>query len=240
MNQPSEVTKNEGAVNARVWLHQEFANKKKRNPSYSLRAFSAAVGLSHPSVSQILSGKRPFTKKAAEKIADRLCLSPTERKSLLRSIEQHPRGTSRPDKMATDIGEYVTLEMDQFRVISDWHHYAILCVLDIEGSQSTPEWIGSRLGIPKAEAKAALDRLMKLGLIKWQNGRYRHTGKQLSTTTDISSPAQRKYHWQNLRKAEDSLEKDPVDVRDFSSITMAINPEKIPEANGRSGNFDGH
>jgi hypothetical protein len=47
----------------RLWLQNEFAERAKRNPRYSLRAFAKLLQMEPTSVSQILSGKRRASTK---------------------------------------------------------------------------------------------------------------------------------------------------------------------------------
>jgi uncharacterized protein (TIGR02147 family) len=52
----------------------------------------------------------------------------------------------------------------------------------------------------------------------------------MQTTDGIASAAVRKAHSEHLDRARESLERDPIEIRDFTSTTMAINVNKIPEA----------
>ncbi|MGZ3689175.1 MAG: DUF4423 domain-containing protein, partial [Bdellovibrionota bacterium] len=60
--------------------------------------------------------------------------------------------------------------------------------------------------------------------------RYLQDGEQATTTNGVPSAALRSYHQQNLRLAAISLERDPLAVRDISSLTMAIDPSEFEEA----------
>lgn len=50
------------------------------------------------------------------------------------------------------------------------------------------------------------------------------------TSDDIADLSLRKAHAQNLELARQSLENDDVSERDFTAITMAINPKRLPLA----------
>jgi uncharacterized protein (TIGR02147 family) len=52
----------------------------------------------------------------------------------------------------------------------------------------------------------------------------------LETSEDIESQALQESHSEALRIAAEKLERIPVGLRDFSSVTMAIDPKKLPEA----------
>jgi uncharacterized protein (TIGR02147 family) len=63
------------------------------------------------------------------------------------------------------------------------------------------------------------------------------TGKQLTTTTEISDTAIRKNHHQGLELAQEALDSVPLELREFGAMTMAIDPKKIPEAKKMIINF---
>jgi hypothetical protein len=67
----------------RTWLYELYRRRKARNEAYSLRAFARSIGLSPALTSQILSGKSSLTRKSAEVIADRLSLSPKQKRTLV-------------------------------------------------------------------------------------------------------------------------------------------------------------
>lgn len=216
------ITDEHGLHNYRVWLQTIFHERCRRNPAYSLRSFARSLGVSHPSLSQILSGKRPLTQKSAFVIANRLALPPNQRRQLLALAQA-------PGQSGEFSDDYLVLEMDQFQLISEWHHYAILCVLEIEGSFADPAWIATRLGIDKRESAAALERLERLGLIRDGKLLPQRERRNVATPTE-TSPALRNAHRENLKKAEEVLETVGVESRDASYITMAIDPALIPKA----------
>lgn len=213
--------------NVRVFLSNEFASRVQRNPAYSLRSFSRSLGVSPASLSQILTGKRPLTRKTALKIADRLFLSPVEKRSFLVTAFGLETPTDEAFVSKTELQE---LEIDKFRLISDWHHYAILGLAGLEKNQANPEWISKQLRISRKEAREAFQRLVRLGLIQRVGTRIRRTSPFFKVATRPHENAIRKYHSQNLRKASDVLEDPKSAVELFSGITMAVNEQKLPEA----------
>lgn len=212
-------------LNVQVWLTGELDRRKAKNAQYSLRAFAEALGLSPATLSQVISGKRPLTLKAAKQIATHCAMDPSLRAEFLASVAL---GSERDSSQ--DTTDFAQLEMDTFSAISDWWHYAILSLGEVKGSKASPTWIAQRLGIPQRDASAALERLSRLGLIEIKNGRYRQCGKALSTSQDVTSAAIRKFHRQNLEKAAEALENVPVESRDFGAVTLAIAKSDMPRA----------
>ncbi len=190
----------------RVLLQNELAKRCQRNPRYSLRAFAKSLETSHTVLSLVLSGKRSISKKLREKIKEEL-------------------GLAQPEETPV---QQITL--DAFAIISDWYHYAILSLLEIPESSIEPKWIAKRLGITALEANLAVERLKRLELIELKNNRWRQTSVPIRFDNTISNSTIKNFHKQLLSKAVESLENDPKPLRDFSSMTMAIDPEHLPFA----------
>jgi uncharacterized protein (TIGR02147 family) len=123
-------------------------------------------------------------------------------------------------------------------MISDWFHYAILSLLELPDSKFESRWISKRLGISILDAKLAIDRLQRLGLVeKNEAGRWQQAGKPLKIENSLSTAATRKFHKQLLVRASESIDKDPIGNRDFSSTTFAMAPALIPYARQRIQKF---
>lgn len=202
-------------------LLQELTRRQTRNSSYSLRAFARDLGIGATTLSDVLADKRSLSKTNLGKVMEKLLVSPSERETLWGEYKDN---VNRP----REIDSKTVLEEDVFRLIADWHYLAVWSLAKIKNNQARPEWIANRLGIKKEEAEDAVERLIRLKLVRKAHGRLVSTGNDLSTTTDIPSAAIRKHHSQNLRLAEEALHNVPVDFREFSSVTMAVNLEKLP------------
>jgi transcriptional regulator with XRE-family HTH domain len=209
----------------RTWLYELYRQRKARNETYSLRAFARSIGLSAALTSQILSGKSSLTRKSAEVIADRLSLSPKQKRTLvLTAMGLAPSGGIKAARGSAS--HYYLLEAERFKSIAEWQHYAILALADVQGNRSAPEWISRRLGISRTLANSAFTRLKKLGLIEENSeGGFRQTTAPLSTPEDVPSTAVKFYHKQNLQKAMDAIDRMSVNERHLSSTTVAVDQE---------------
>lgn len=202
-------------------LQKTFAERSRKNPSYSLRTFARSLQMDSSTLSAILRGKRPLTAKTANKLIAALKISDAVQaeKLLLNSLQ------SQSIKLPT----YSEMELETAEVISSWEHFAILALLEIS-AKSDYRNISNRLNIPLGIVIECLGRLEKLQLVKQIAGQWKLTGQNLSTPTNIPSAALREANRQCILKALDSMEKDPVEIRDVTGITMAIDAAKIPEA----------
>ena len=150
-------------------LKSEFTRRHERNARYSMGAFAKSIGLSHTVLSLVLSGKRTLSKRAAELVSERLSLDP-KTKALLQAPSGGSMGESAIGSVSRSINgatagwaraklklarEYQKIEMKLFHLISNWAHYAILSLVEIETTLLTPRKIAKALGITEAHAKIA-------------------------------------------------------------------------------------
>lgn len=202
-------------------LKDELAFRKKRNERYSLRAFAQSLNISPAQLSQLLSGKRNFTAAILTQISRSLHLSPEEEKSLhTQALIPHHilEGSGENNKRL--------LKDDEFRVISDWYHFAILSLCKIRKATADPYWISSRLGISVSEAKEALDRLQRLNIIE-KSKLLKRKSAPLSVISETPSRAIQAYHSKILSMALDKISTVPIEKRDYSAMTLLADPKKF-------------
>lgn len=228
-------------------LAAELSRRMDANPSYSLRSFARALVIAPSALSEILSGKRIPSKKMSEKIIRSLNLSPLEQTQFMVSVAKSKTelGIKRISpslrqllKSPPTMESKNFIDVDLFRVIGDWYHYAILFITETKDFKENPKWIASQLGISEIEVKLAIERLLKLNLLQKKNGKLAIWNKAFTTADkDTSTAALRKHMRQILEKAIFSLENDPMPTRSITAMTMAIDPEKISKAKAMIENF---
>jgi plasmid maintenance system antidote protein VapI len=219
----SEKTKKSAPSEFQSLVSAELLKRKERNPSYSLRSFARQLRMSPAHLSNLLSGKRKLTLKQASKISDQLGLSPFEREQLL-------FGSDTNLSLSRNSIQARILENDQFALISDWYHFALLSLGETNENFADPKKISKKLGISTTEATGAMQRLERMGIIRIESGRFRQVGNTLDTARDIPSSAVRKFHQQMCERAKESLENVSVAEREFNSITLAIDATQIRRA----------
>ena len=212
-----------GQTAFRQKLIEIFDHAAIQNPSYSLRAYSKRLKVSHSALSEFFRGKRNFSLKKIREILGRLSMDPSERDKLLKAMGEDENETNRsPHQM---------LATEQYRLISEWFHFVILSLLETRGAQSEASWIARRLGLPIRDVENAVHRLIEMGFLK-QTSTGKLTLKKINLTTsdDIRTTALQNAHARNLDLARRSLECDDVRERDFTSLTLAFDSKKIGEA----------
>ncbi len=226
-------------------LALEFEHRRQANPQFSLRAFARALGLSPGYLSSLLGGNKRLSPTRAIDVAGRLGYGPTQTKAFLTLAqaetwgitpnlnEEHYYSAEAPEDVL-----FRPLALDVFGAMADWQHSALLLLIKTKGFKEDSAWIAKRLGITAQAATLALDRLLRLGLIK------RARGKKLvctnvahATPSDEPYPALRHFHGQMLEKARVALEKQSVHQRDITGVTLAIRKEDIPRIKAEIRSF---
>lgn len=203
-------------------LLQNLSDGRVRNPSFSQRALARRLGIGSSALSEFLNGKRQISQSLATRIADRLGLGPEQR--------QEYESEFRPDQKSR-IREAVQIDMNRYHLISEWQHFAILSLAETQGFKSDPIWIAARLGISITKASQGIDRLVRLGLLRrGRRGNLVITGQQFTTSDEVAHLSLRRSYAEDLELARASLDGDSVEIRDFTAITMALDPERIPIA----------
>lgn len=222
-------------------LNEELASRTERNNRYSVRSFARSLNMDSGALSQILSGKRIPSVKVANKLVERLGLSPEEKVNFLNSLaDVHiNRKLQRTRKFFKEISSkteskkvnYRDLSLDLFRTIADWYHYAILELTFIDGFSSNPRWIAAELGISITEVNLAINRLKELGFLSEESDKLVKTTPPLITSDrNLTTGAHKQRQKQILAKAIETIDEVPLELRNHSAMTMAIDPQKIPEA----------
>jgi uncharacterized protein (TIGR02147 family) len=202
-------------------LNQEFNKRRTRNPNFSLRSFAKWLKISPAQLSQMMTGKRPVTLNSVKKISERLELSPIEKKALINSLLKD-KDFIQPN---TD-KKLVHMQEDQFRVISDWYHFAILSLTKLKEAKADPRWIARRLGINVEQAHQAMLRLERMGIIQTKPD-FKQICEPIEVVSTVPSDAIRKYHKQNLGLATEKIDTIPLHLREYQSISIPLNPKHV-------------
>ncbi len=225
-------------------LKEEFSKRHKKNPTYSLRAFARDLKLPASRLSEAINARRGLSRKSATKIACSIGYSEKETEYFCDLVESiHGRSVLIRSKAKENIYKinsnphFSTLQFDTFKIIADWYHYAILELTYLIDFQSDSSFISRRLGISKIDAELAIERLIRVGLLKNEKDTLKATEDFTASASGVPSESLKKFHTQILDKAKKALFLQSVQERDFSSITISMNSEKIPEAKALIKNF---
>lgn len=225
----------------RSYLQAELIRRCRANPKYSLRAFARTLRIEPSALSKILNGKRRITTVMFRQLSKRLALDPVLAEKL-QPPSQAPRSQAKAQAAPTgDFApkDYRQLSLDMFQIISDWYHYAILELTQLNGFKPEPRWVARKLGITVSEVNIAVERLERIGFLKiTSEGKWiDESGAVTTVGNEFTAIAFRKLQRQILEKAIDALEEIPMEERDQSSMTLVANSRLLPQAKERIKRF---
>lgn len=228
----------------RVVLKEELDRRKRRNPSYSQRAFARDLGLRPNRLSEILRAKQGLSGRSGDAVAVRLPFSEEEREHFRQLVLAEHASTAAERARARKAVEryrtspdYETLEEARFRVIGEWYHLAILELVKLADFRSSVAWVADRLGIDRSIARLAVARLKRLRLIETNGERWKLPAPNHEVAGGYPSETIRRFHDQVLELARAALRDQPVDERDFSAIFTAVPRSRLPEIKDRLNEF---
>ena len=212
-------------------LQDRFDEIRRKNAHFSIRAFSKKLGLNSGALSTILNGKRNVSATLARRICERLMLDPQERSELLGLFPA--KRTYQKAGLKTDEVDptYLQLSAAQYRVVGEWQHFAILTLMRTATFKSDPNWIAARLGISPAKVEQALARLISIGILeRAADGTLTRIPQKFRTTDDVVDMSVRRSHEETLDLAKESLQENSIHERDFTHISLAVDPNKMSMA----------
>lgn len=202
-------------------LKKELASRCEKNPSYSLRSFAQSLQISHSTLSQVLSGKRPLTAKSQKQMASALGISSLD--FIEENKPTEPNFENKFDKV----------DIDHFDLLADWHHDAILELTHLKAFKPDYRWIALVLDLNVYQVELAVERLFKLGYLKLEkNGKWRDVSVNNTNNYvgDFTNMALRKYQKGLLQKSQNSLENVPREFRDHTSMMLHFSKKDLKRA----------
>lgn len=198
-------------------LENVFKERCETNEQYSLRAFAKNINIPPSTLSEILNRKRPLSKKLGLKIGKALKMSSDQVNAFIGDVEH-----------SKDF--YQQIALDSFYLISQWWHYGVLQLIKTTDFNADSVWIANRLGITTKQVKEALERLERVGILEFDEN-----GNCIDVTNGVTSHLVDSFTNEQLKdfqvrannKAIDSIKRDPIEFRDNTSMTMAINKKSL-------------
>lgn len=195
-------------------LSDELERRRQRNSRYSIRSFARDLQISARALTDVINNKRQLSRDNLMRVAAHLCM-PT--------LESMPTRSQNPPY-------YQLHETEEQSIMSRWYNMAVFSLARTKSNRATPTWIARRLGITESQALSAVSRLCRFGLIEIRDNRMLVLKPNFETKTDIPSTVLRKFHGQNLKRAQMSLKRDSVQSRDMTSMTLAFAEKDMKRA----------
>ncbi|RZA09914.1 MAG: TIGR02147 family protein [Proteobacteria bacterium] len=229
----------------RTFLKTTLSAKAKVQEGYSLRAFSERIGISASFLSEVLNAKKGLSVELAFRLAINLDLTESETQyfCLLVQLEQEkdPLFREKLSRRLADLNPHRPahdLSADLFKSISEWYHAAILELTYLPGQKLSAELAARSLGISKADAELAIERLLRLALLeKDAAGNLTKNHNYVHAESTVPTGAFREFHGQVLGKASAALQAFPPSERMSASDVIAIDSKNLNKVDRLSREF---
>jgi uncharacterized protein (TIGR02147 family) len=216
------------------YFQEAYDSRVARNPSYSRRAFARDLGLATSTLTEVMKGKYGLSFKRAFQVAERMHLNESQCQHFAElfivqfSRSEKAKKSARMNVLTRTNRIYQDLQEDAFRTISEWHHLALLELLEIEHhSYETTALLAERLDLPQDLLQESLQRLERLNLIEIKKDRLVPTGEFTTVGNGRPSEAVRNFHNQILTRAQTALTHQNTEEREFSSTVFSFSKKDL-------------
>jgi uncharacterized protein (TIGR02147 family) len=220
---------------SRHYLKFEFEARKKRRPYYSLRAFARDLEISPSALSEYFNGKLTFSEERILQVSQKIQLKPVQTEHWIDLIKME-NSPSKADREVASVKvrarasqEKGNIALGLFQIISDWYHYALLELIDIDLKYQDPKLAAKALGIDLKTVEESWERLLQVGLVEQKNGQYQATSLATFAGEEVPSAALRNFHAGLISKALIAQEEQPFDRKEFVSVVFSLRSEDLKQ-----------
>ena len=211
-------------------LRLELAERRQRNPRYSIRAMAKALEIENSTLVRILNERTVPGRKTAMQIAKRLDLSDSAAYEFVQSVD---RETVKRNELPLPAElDFSNLNFDQDAVSLEM--LTVFAHLGSLGDKTTVEAVRAKANLDDKTLAEHLNTMVAIGLIQCDGDEI--TVLRLNAeNNDKKHPSARikQLVSESLHAAAEYLEEFDPEQSKFETMTMAINPELLPEAKAR-------
>jgi uncharacterized protein (TIGR02147 family) len=221
----------------RAYLRDYYIVQKSKS-GLSFRSFARTAGLRSPNyLKLVIDAQRNLTPATAKQFAKALSLTGDARQYFLDLVlfNQVKGEAERAEAYAklTGLHRYRKahpLEEAHAEYHSTWYIPAIRELAAARCFRADPAWLAKHLipPIKPAEAAHALDTLVRLGLLRFNDKGELKQGEAVVTTgPETATQSVISYHRAMMRQASESIDLVEPDARDISSLTLCVGPDGL-------------
>jgi uncharacterized protein (TIGR02147 family) len=231
----------------RLFLKEKYLELKATQSGFSYRYFSMKCGYKSPNfLKLVIDGSRNLSSESIAKFSVFFKFSNEESVFFERLVlYNQAKNSIEKDEFAQQLLDSTLfkrvhpLGKDKYLYYSNWYNIAIREILSLNSIGLSAQKI-SQIIYPQVDEKKvaeSLKLLERLELIEKKNNLYKPTSVHLTTGDEVriatwdevSSSAIKIHHHKMLALASHSLDTVKASSRDISSVTIAVESEKIDE-----------
>lgn len=219
-------------------LKEAYEHRKAESPLFSYRIMAELFGLDPSYVFRVLQKDQHLPARCQPRAVEFLGLTGRSAE-YFQLLVAYARERGRKAKQeilekALALRDVARRELEdrELGVLRDWWVPAVRSLLEVVDGRRHPEEIAARLSpsVPAADVSHALDLLLELGLVRRTGGGGLSLAEtHLTVGGERRSEAVRAFQRQILLLASESLERHSRDVRDVSTLTLAVDKPAFVE-----------
>lgn len=222
----------------RAYLHDYYVQMKAHGRGFSYRTFSRRAGLGSPNhLKRVMDGQRNLAPEMAARFAEALSLEGEAADYFVELVRFGQAKTSVERSRAyarlmtfSTYRKTRKLDLAHAEYHATWFIPAVRELAGRKDFEADARWIAERLWPPikPAEAKLALDTLLKLGLLrKQEDGRVVQAEPLITTGPELHAVHIANYHRAMMERAAAAIDLVPSDGRDISAVTVLVGPAGV-------------
>ena len=230
----------------RAFLKEYLECRKKKDAFFSLRFFALKAGTDAGTVVKILQGQLQLSARLVPGVVA-ACRFDEREAEFFRAMVDFGKARVSADirrtfeRMISLKGvRSHTLEESQYAFYQRWYHSAVRAAVGLLEFTGEYKDLASSLVPPitVAQARESVALLEKLGLIhRNADGIWSETEAVITTGEKWKGPAVREFQKQTMELAQLSLERDPVELREHSTVTLTLRRADLVLLKRRAAEF---
>jgi uncharacterized protein (TIGR02147 family) len=229
----------------RLFLKEFYEERKKENSFFSYRFIGQKVGMDPGYLVKVLQGRYHIAEASIEKFAS-LCKLNEKEGAYFSALVSF--GKAKSERQIKVYFEKLLslknvkarhIEASQYEFYQKWCYSAVRALVGFCGFRGDYKELAERLSPPISvwDAKKAIGLLERLNLIRKDRGTYTLTDAVITTGKEWKSIAVREFQRQTIDLARESLDRHAKEIRDISTVTIAIASNDLAEIKERIQEF---
>jgi uncharacterized protein (TIGR02147 family) len=229
-------------LNYQSFMKDYYEARKRQNAFFSYRFMGRVLDMDPGFLVKVMQGKILLPERAIAAVA-KLCKLGEKEAEYFEALVQYGRAKAPEDVkarferlIALRGMESRPLEPGQYEYYKKWYHGAIRALLTFWDFRGDYKALAARVHPPigEEEARGSVELLERIGIIRRDGGgRCEVLGPPITTGEKWRSAAIRRYQQESIELALQSLLADPKDVRDISTVTVAVRFSDLEEIRAR-------
>lgn len=227
----------------REFLSDYYTEQKRLRRSFTYRSFAQEADVAVSVYKDVISGRRNLSPGVADRYADAMAMSQSERDYFLLLTEYgnnkcaHKRSDCYREMLRIRVKSGLRfVGLEHYHYFSHWYNPVIRELVTLPDFEESGEWISGKLvgDISPQKAMESLRLLEKIGFLKRnKEKKLEQADPHLSSEYEMASDILKEFQGQMIERAVESLDKTKREKREVSSLTIGVSKEEFAEIKRR-------